>query len=45
MVGFDFEPPVKSDIESEIEIGDTTAHPPSPEQPNARSYSYDVRLF
>jgi hypothetical protein len=34
----DSAPLVQSDIESEIEIGDTTPHPPSPQQPNARSY-------
>jgi hypothetical protein len=28
----------ETDIESEIEIEDTTPHPPSPQQPNARSY-------
>jgi hypothetical protein len=32
--GLDSAPLVQSDIEGEIEIGDTTPHPPSPQQPN-----------
>lgn len=31
--GLDFEPPIQSGIESEIETGDTTPHPPSLQQP------------
>jgi hypothetical protein len=30
--------PVQSDTKSKIEILDATLHPPSPQQPHARSY-------
>jgi hypothetical protein len=43
--GLDSAPLVQSDIEGEIEIGDTTPHPPSPQQPSSRSYSYDAHFL